>query len=158
MSVPISAMSRREALAGGGGRERLNSAAITAAIRPFTPQGAFGARHWHTRSTYARHRIRHGIRHTAALAGRDLRPCVANDRLRHMPIDSARASNTDGSQSLEVPAERGAVLRRATEEFEHRVSLSTLNDIRNFCEAYSGSRNRGRSPGRAGFQGSSSSS
>ena len=36
MSVPISAMSRRETLAGGGGRERLNSAAITAAIRPFT--------------------------------------------------------------------------------------------------------------------------
>ena len=33
-----------------------------------------------------------------------------------------------------------------------------LNDIRNFCEAYAGSRNRGRSPGRAGFQGSSSSS
>ena len=28
-----------------------------------------GARHWHTRSTYARHRIRHGIRHTAARAG-----------------------------------------------------------------------------------------
>ena len=25
-----------------------------------------GARHWHTRSTYARHIIRHGIRHTAA--------------------------------------------------------------------------------------------
>ena len=35
--------------AGGGGRERLNSEAITEAIRPFNPQGAFGARHWHTR-------------------------------------------------------------------------------------------------------------
>ena len=75
-----------------------------------------------------------------------------------MPIDSARVSKADGSQSLEVPAERGAVLRRAAEEFEQRVFLSTLNDIRNFCEAYAGSRNRGRSPGRAGFQGSSSSS
>ena len=53
-----------------------------------------------------------------------------------MPIDSARVSKADGSQSLEVPAERGAVLRRAAEEFEHRVFLSTLNDIRNFCEAY----------------------
>ena len=29
-----------------------------------------------------------------------------------------------------------AVLRRAAEEFEQRVFLSTLNDIRNFCEAY----------------------
>ena len=75
-----------------------------------------------------------------------------------MPIDSARVSKADGSQSLEVPAERGAVLRRAAEEFEQRVFLSTLNDIQNFCEAYAESRNRGRSPGRAGFQGSSSSS
>ena len=41
-------------------------------------QGACGARHWHTRSTSARQRIRHGIRHTAALVGRGLRPCVAN--------------------------------------------------------------------------------
>ena len=31
------------------------------------------------RSTYARHRIRHGIRHTAALAGRRPRRCIAND-------------------------------------------------------------------------------
>ena len=61
-----------------------------------------------------------------------------------MPIDSARVSKADGSQSLEVPAERGAVLRRAVEEFEQRVFLSTLNDIGNFCEAYAGSRNRGR--------------
>ena len=53
-----------------------------------------------------------------------------------MPIDSARVSKADGSQSLEVPAEQGAVLRRAAEEFEQRVFLSTLNDIRNFCEAY----------------------
>ena len=62
-----------------------------------------------------------------------------------MPIDSARVSKADGSQSLEVPAEQGAVPRRATEEFEQRVFLSTLNDMRNFCEAYAGSRNRGRS-------------
>ena len=38
-----------------------------------------------------------------------------------MPIDSARVSKADGSQSLEVPAEQGAVLRRATEEFEQRM-------------------------------------
>ena len=63
----------------------------------------------------------------------------------------------DGSQSLEVPAEQGAVLRRATEEFEQRVFLSTLNDIRNFCEAYGIEEPRSKS-GRAGFQGSSSSS
>ena len=35
------------------------------------------------RSTYARHRIRHGIRHTAVRAGRRPCPSVANDRLRH---------------------------------------------------------------------------
>ena len=67
----------------------------------------------------------------------------AGRRTRHrsqfsdtMPIDSARVSKADGSQSLEVPAEQGAVLTRAAEEFEQRVFLSTLNDIRNFCEAY----------------------
>ena len=41
---------------GGGGRERPNSEAITEAIRPCNPQGAFGARRWHTRSTHARPR------------------------------------------------------------------------------------------------------
>ena len=35
-------------------------------------------------STSARHRIRHGIRHTAARAGRGLCACVANGRLRYM--------------------------------------------------------------------------
>ncbi len=77
--------SRYEALAGGGGRELLNSEAITEAIRPFNPPGEFGARHLHTLSTYANHRIRHGIRHTAALAGRRHRPPVPNDRLRNGP-------------------------------------------------------------------------
>jgi hypothetical protein len=42
----------------------------------------------------------------------------------------------DFVQSLEVPAARAAVLRRAAEEFDQRAFLSTLNDIRNFCEAY----------------------
>ena len=59
--------------------------AVTEAIRPCNPQGAFGARHGHTRSTYTRQRIRHGIRHTAARAGRRPRPSVANDRLRNGP-------------------------------------------------------------------------
>ena len=68
----------------------------TEAIRPRNPRGAFGARHWHTRSTYARHRIRHGLRHTAALAGRHPRPDVANGRLRHMRIGDARVSRADG--------------------------------------------------------------
>ena len=43
--------------------------------------------HW----TYARHRIRHGIRHTAAVAGRGLRPRIANGRLRYMLISYAAA-------------------------------------------------------------------
>ena len=51
VAVAVGSMrcSRYEAMAGGGGRERLNSEAITEAIRPCTPQGAFGARHGHTR-------------------------------------------------------------------------------------------------------------
>ena len=53
------------------------------------------------RSTYARHRIRHGIRHTAARAGRRHCPPVANGRLRHRLIGYARVSKTDGSQSLD---------------------------------------------------------
>ena len=47
---------------------------------------------WPTRSTSAKHRIRHGIRHTAARAGRGLCPCVANGRLRHILIGDARVS------------------------------------------------------------------
>ena len=54
------------------------------------------------RATFARQRIRHGIRHTAALAGRRLRLCVANGRLRHMLIGYARVSKADGSQSAPV--------------------------------------------------------
>ena len=48
--------------------------------------------------TYARQRMRHEIRHTAARAGRRLCPYVANGRLRHMLIGSARVSKADGSQ------------------------------------------------------------
>ena len=54
------------------------------------------------RSTYARHRIRHGIRHTQALAGRCHRPYVSNERLRCMRIGYARVSKTDGSHSLDL--------------------------------------------------------
>ena len=70
-------------------------------------QGAFGTRHRHTRSTYARHRIRHGIRHREVLAGRRPRPHVPNARLRHMLIGYARVSKADGSQSLDL--QRGAL-------------------------------------------------
>ena len=86
VAVAVGSMrcSRYEALAGGGGRELLNSEAVAEAIRPFNSPGEFGARHLHTLSTYANHRIRHGIRHTAALAGRRPRPPVPNDRLRYM--------------------------------------------------------------------------
>ena len=49
-----------------------------------------GLRAMRFRSTYARHRIRHGIRHTAARAGRRPRPHVLNGRLRYMrPDDSS---------------------------------------------------------------------
>ena len=59
-------------------------------------------------STSTRHRMRHGIRHTAALAWRRFRPCVANGRLRHMLIGYARVSKADGGTVkltgfLEVP-------------------------------------------------------
>ena len=53
-------------------------------------------------STSARHRIRHGLRHTSALAGRRLCPCVANGRLRYMLIGYARVSKADGSQPLDL--------------------------------------------------------
>ena len=56
----------------------------------------------HTRSTSAKHRIRHEIRHTAALAGRRPRQSVANGRLRHMLIGYAHVSKADGSQSLDL--------------------------------------------------------
>ena len=77
-------------------------------------------------STSARHRIRHGIRHTAARAGRRPRPCVANGRLRHMLIGDARVSKTDGSQSLDPlgPATAGSLVgagltgRKATRTLE----------------------------------------
>ena len=53
-------------------------------------------------STSARHRIRHGLRHTSALAGRRLCPCIANGRLRYMLIGYARVSKADGSQPLDL--------------------------------------------------------
>ena len=62
-------------------------------------------------STYARYRIRHGIRHMRALAGSRQRPHVPNERLRfshslerlrYMLIGYARVSKTDGSQSLDL--------------------------------------------------------
>ena len=57
------------------------------------------------RATYARHSMRHGIRHTAALSGRRTRPRVPNGRLRHRLIGSARVSTAAGSQSLAVPCD-----------------------------------------------------
>ena len=80
--------------AGGGGRARLNSEAITEAVRPCTPPGEFGARHWPTRLTSARHRIRHGIRHTAACAGRRPRPRLEGGRL---PAAGPAARRTAGA-------------------------------------------------------------
>ena len=56
-------------------------------------------------STYARYRIRHGIRHTEALARRHHRPYVPNERLRYMRIGYARVSKADGSQSLDLQRE-----------------------------------------------------
>ena len=54
------------------------------------------------RSTYAIHRIRHGIRHASALFGQRPRSRIANGRLRHMLIGDARVSKADGSQSLDL--------------------------------------------------------
>ncbi len=56
-----------------------------------------------------------------------------------------RLSAVDFVQSMEVPAERAAVVRRAAEEFEQRVFLPTLNDLRSFCEAYGIDEPRSRS-------------
>ena len=54
------------------------------------------------RSTFARHRIRHGIRHTAARKGRRPCPCVANGRLRYMLIGYARVSKADGVECFRL--------------------------------------------------------
>ena len=53
-------------------------------------------------ATYARYRIRDGIRHTETLAGRHHRPHVSNERLRYMRIGYARVSKADGSQSPDL--------------------------------------------------------
>ena len=72
---------------------------------PCTPQGAYGARHWPTRTTSARHRIRHGTRHTAARTGRRPCPYVANG-------ESLRARSPAGQGSEVV---RGCeILNRMT--------------------------------------------
>ena len=42
----------------------------------------------------------------------------------------------DFVQSMAVPAERAAVVRRAAEDFERRAFLPTLSDIRGFCETH----------------------
>ena len=52
-------------------------------------------------------RIRHGIRHTAARAGRRPRRRVANGRLRYMLIGYACVSKADGSQSLDLQGDAG---------------------------------------------------
>ena len=54
------------------------------------------------RLTYAKHRMRHGIRYLEALAGKPPGSHVLNDRLRYMLIGYARVSKTDGSQSLDL--------------------------------------------------------
>ena len=72
---------------------------------------SFGARHWHTRSTSARHRIRHGIRHAVARTGRRLCPYVANGRLRHRRIGDSGRSGRLGVPQLR-PAVRARPARR----------------------------------------------
>ena len=42
----------------------------------------------------------------------------------------------DYVKAMEVPVERAAVVRRAAEEFERRVFLPTLGDVRSFCEEF----------------------
>ena len=48
----------------------------------------------------------------------------------------SRRSAVDLVQSMKVPAERAAVVRRAAEDFERRAFLPTLSDVRSFCETY----------------------
>ena len=81
--------------------------------RPLPACSSTGLRAMLFRTTYARLRIRHGIRHTAARAGRGLCPCVANGRLRHMLIGYARVSKADGSQPLEQQRELPAAVASA---------------------------------------------
>ena len=70
------------------------------------------------RSTSARHRIRHGIRHTAERAGRGLCPCVANGRLRYMLIGYSGRSGRLG-----VPQLPRSLGRRTITCAPHRMSI-----------------------------------
>ena len=47
-----------------------------------------------------------------------------------------RRSAVDYVQAMEVPMEQVAVVRRAAQEFERRVFLPTLGDVRSFCEVF----------------------
>ena len=47
-----------------------------------------------------------------------------------------RRSAVDYVQAMEIPVERAAVVRRAAKEFERRVFLPTLGDVRSFCEVF----------------------
>ena len=46
---------------------------------------------------------------------------------------------------LDMPAERAGVIARAAEEFERRLFLPTLGDIRSFCQTYGIDEPRSRS-------------
>ena len=54
------------------------------------------------RSTYARNRIRHGIRHTEAPSCGRLRTNVSKEGLRYMRIGYARVSKAAGCQLLDL--------------------------------------------------------
>lgn len=58
-----------------------------------------------------------------------------------------RRSAVDYVQAMEISRERAAIVKRAAEEFERRVFLPTLSELRSFCEAYGIAQPRSRSGG-----------
>lgn len=66
---------------------------------------------------------------------RETRPPRRIRRTRRGPSKRWRSA-VEYVMAMDVPAERAAVVRRAAEEFERRLFLPTVGEVRSFCEAY----------------------
>lgn len=64
------------------------------------------------------------------------RVAPARVRTKHSAHPRRRLSAVEYVGSIDMPPERADVIGRAAEEFEQRVFLPTLGDVRNFYEAY----------------------
>ena len=75
---------------------------------------------------------------TAEIGPNVRRETIAPRRIRRTRRGPSRRwrSAVEYVKAMEIPAERAAVVRRAAEEFERRLFLPTVVEVRSFCEAY----------------------